>query len=70
MHKATERFRQCFESLPEQIKKLSKKNSDLLKQNPRHPSLRFKKVGDYWSIRIGLNYRALAVQDKRERKNE
>jgi hypothetical protein len=34
----------------------------LLKQNPYHPSLHFKKVGSYWSARIGGHHRALAVQ--------
>ena len=33
----------------------------LLKRDPRHPSLQFKKVGRYWSVRVGLRYRALAV---------
>lgn len=35
----------------------------LLKQNPAHPSLRFKFVGDgnLRSVRIGLHYRALGV---------
>ncbi len=28
-----------------------------------HPSLHFKKVGKFWSVRIGLNHRALAVGD-------
>jgi len=32
-----------------------------LKENPRHPSLQFKKIGKVWSIRIGLHHRALAV---------
>ncbi len=35
----------------------------LLKQDSRHPSLHFKRLGDYWSARVGLNYRALAVED-------
>jgi hypothetical protein len=34
----------------------------LLKADPRHPSLRFKKVGRFWSARVGLHYRALAVE--------
>ncbi|WP_414675650.1 hypothetical protein [Methyloceanibacter sp.] len=34
----------------------------MLKQNPQHPSLHFKPVGPYWSARIGLHYRALAVE--------
>ncbi len=28
-------------------------------KDPRHPSLHFKKIGDYWSARVGLNHRAL-----------
>jgi len=29
--------------------------------NPRHPSLRFKKVGEVWSVRVGSGYRAAAI---------
>jgi hypothetical protein len=32
----------------------------LLKSDPRHSSLRLKKVGAFWSVRVGLHYRALA----------
>ena len=35
---------------------------ELLKANPQHPSLHFKKVGKYWSARVGLNYRALGLE--------
>jgi hypothetical protein len=38
------------------------KNYALLKTNPQHPSLQFKKVGRFWSVRVGLRYRALAVE--------
>jgi len=31
------------------------------KQNPKHPSLCFKKVGHIWSIRVGAGLRALAL---------
>jgi hypothetical protein len=34
-----------------------------LKADARHPSLHFKKVGRNWSVRIGLHYRALAVEE-------
>jgi hypothetical protein len=33
-----------------------------LKQDPRHPSLHFKKVGRFWSARVGAHHRALAVE--------
>lgn len=34
---------------------------DLLKSNPRHPSLHFKRIGRFHSARVGAHYRALAV---------
>ncbi len=63
MHRTTARFRECFKNLPESIQKISKKNFELLKTNPSHPSLHFKKVGKFWSVRIGIYHRALAVED-------
>ncbi len=63
MHRTTERFWKCFENLPESVQKASKKNFELLKSNPSHPSLHFKKVGKLWSVRVGLTHRALAVED-------
>ena len=45
---------------------MSKRNFNLLKANPSHPSLHFKKVGKLWSMRAGLNYRALAVEDGKD----
>jgi len=63
MHRATSRFWKCFERLPTFIKKHAEDNFALLKENPKHPSLHFKKVGKFWSVRIGLDYRALAVED-------
>jgi hypothetical protein len=63
VHRPTERFWRCFETLPNSVRKISKKNFELLKNDPTHPSLHFKKVGTFWSIRAGMNYRALAVED-------
>jgi len=34
----------------------------ITQKNPRHPSLQFKKIGKFWSVRVGLRHRALAVQ--------
>ncbi|MBK5970468.1 MULTISPECIES: ParE family toxin-like protein [Thiorhodovibrio] len=63
MHKTTTRFWACLYALPEQVQKLARKNYELLKENPRHPSLCFKKVGKLWSARVGGNHRALAMED-------
>jgi hypothetical protein len=48
--------------LPSAVQKVADKNYELLKSTPRHPSLHFKKIGKYWSVRIGIHYRALAVE--------
>ncbi len=63
MHKATEKFWERYKNLPGDIQELANKNFELLKNNPRHPSLQFKKIGNLWSVRIGLTYRALAIED-------
>ena len=61
-HFASAEFWPLYERLPETIRRLADKNFDLLKSAPRHPSLRLKKVGRYWSARVGDNYQALAVE--------
>ena len=63
MHKTTLRLWEYFEKLPEAVKKTAKRNFDLLKIDPLYPSLHFKKVKNLWSIRIGLNHRALSIKD-------
>jgi len=57
------RFWTLFAHLPNAIQVVARKNFELLKENPSHPSLHFKKVGNLWSVRAGINYRALAVED-------
>ena len=61
-HFASRGFWEAYGKLPKQVRDLADKNYDLLKENPRHPSLQFKKVGRFWSVRIGLRYRALATE--------
>jgi len=51
IHRTTRRFWDCYWSLPAQIRELADKSFALLRENPRHPSLRFKKVGQVWSAR-------------------
>nr|VFK57928.1 MAG: hypothetical protein BECKUNK1418G_GA0071005_100166 [Candidatus Kentron sp. UNK]VFK69735.1 MAG: hypothetical protein BECKUNK1418H_GA0071006_101833 [Candidatus Kentron sp. UNK] len=63
MHKTTVRFRRGFDALPSDIQEIARRNYDLLKKNPRHPSLHFKKVDKLWSVRVGRGHRALAVKD-------
>lgn len=62
------RFWQHYRALPRDVQELADKNFQLLKADPRHPSLHFKKVGkgkQLWSVRVGRQYRALG-RDKPE----
>ena len=64
MHLTTARFWHHFEALPPTVQRTARRNFELLKANPRHPSLRFRNVGRYWSARVSDSYRAVAVQDE------
>ena len=64
MHRADSRFWRLFEDLPESVQLTARRNFELLKANPRHPSLHFRNVGRYWSARVGASYRAVAVLDR------
>ena len=62
----TERFREAFERLPENIQRQAREVYKLFVENPYHPGLRFRQVHPtkpIYSARIGLNYRALAIRD-------
>jgi hypothetical protein len=61
-HFASPTFWECYHALPAEIRELADKNFALLQADPAHPSLHFKKVGRYRSARVGLRYRALAVE--------
>jgi hypothetical protein len=64
-HLALPRFWECYHRLPRQVQELADKNYELLKTDPRHPSLRFKKVGGHkslWTVRVGDHYRALGIE--------
>ncbi|MFM6130820.1 MAG: type II toxin-antitoxin system RelE family toxin [Sphaerospermopsis kisseleviana] len=61
-HFASPDFWFYYRQLPPEIRDLADKNFELLKQDLRHPSLRLKKVGIFYSARVGLHYRALAKE--------
>ena len=64
-HFTTPEFWQHFQNLPEEIQRLAEKDFELLKENPRHPSLRLKRIGQFWTVRVGIHYRAIA-KDRKE----
>ncbi len=61
-HFASPSFWSCYEKLPVSMRHLADKNFELLKHDTDHPSLRFKKIGRFRSARVGIKYRALAVE--------
>lgn len=60
-HHASPDFWACYRALPASVEELADKAFALLQADPRHPSLHFKKVGRFWSVRVGQHYRAVAV---------
>ncbi|MCE2458836.1 MAG: hypothetical protein J4G14_13660 [Dehalococcoidia bacterium] len=63
MHRTNPHFWRRFEELPPAVQRIAHRNFELLKSNPRHPSLRFRNVGRYWSARVGAAHRAVALRD-------
>lgn len=53
-----------FRVLPESVRTQARKNYQLWKQNPNHPSLHFKRIHNQepiYSVRLGLGWRALGL---------
>ena len=61
-HHASPSFWECVDKLPDQVQRLARKNYELLKVDPKRPSLHFKMLGKYFSVRVGRQYRALGVE--------
>ncbi len=61
-HFTTPEFWEHFARLPEEVQRLARKDFQTLKQDPRYPSLRLKKVGKFWTARVGIHYRVIAKE--------
>jgi hypothetical protein len=62
-HFTDPQFWETYQHLPASIRRLADRSFQTLQKDPTHPSLRLKPVGRYWSVRVGIHYRALAVKD-------
>jgi len=51
-----------YGALPESVQLVADQSYELLKVNSSHPSLHFKRVSKYWSVRISKEYRAVGVE--------
>lgn len=58
-HSASSRFWSLYQNLPREVQAIADKSFELLKSDSGHPSLHFKRIGEFRSVRIGLQYRAL-----------
>jgi len=65
-HRASPRFWRHYRALPQEIQQLADRGYQMLLQDPRHPSLHFKRIGRLWSARVGLHHRALATERNEE----
>lgn len=54
-------FRKLYAALPREVREQARRRFKLWSDDPRHPSLHFKKVGDYWSARVDNDYRVLGT---------
>ena len=64
--RTTKKFRVSFARLPKEVQTQARVAYRLFKQNPSHPSLRFKKVHSrlpIYSARISKDYRAVGQLD-------
>jgi len=62
--RTTDRFRRAFAGLAPEVQRRARRAYALFRENPRHPSLRFKRVHTtrpIYSVRVGLGYRALGA---------
>ena len=54
------RFKKAYQKLPEQLQEQIDRKLLLLEENPRHPSLRIKKIAgtpDIWEASLTMKYR-------------
>lgn len=65
--RTTRRFRELLAALPEPVQRQAQDAYRLFRENPSHPSLRFKPISPrdptIYSVRVGLRYRAIGIRD-------
>jgi len=55
-----------YRGLPSHVRQTADKHFALLKSDPKHPSLHLKKIGNLWSVRVGIHYRAVGMDTAAE----
>ena len=54
-------FWRAYALLPGHLRERARRAYRLWRSDPHHPSLRFKKIGEVWCVRVAPNYRALGL---------
>jgi hypothetical protein len=67
IHFANVDYWSCYNRLPADVRQAADKHFVLLKSYPNHPSLHLRKIGDLWSVRVGLHYRSLGMDAPSDR---
>ena len=60
-------FWERYRRLPQQVRRIARQAYRIWNDNPRHPSLQFKKLeghDDIYSVRVGLHYRAVGLLEE------
>jgi len=55
-------FWERYNRLPPPVQARARKQYQLWLENHRHPSLHFKRVGPFWSVRVDDIHRALGLE--------
>jgi hypothetical protein len=67
--RASKRFWQCYDELPENVKIAAKKAYQQFKKDPLYPGLHFKRIHSsrpIFSLRITKDYRAVGIQQNNQ----
>jgi len=60
-HFASPKFWYHYRRLRPAVQRLADEKYSLLRADQKHPSLHLKRVGRFWSCRVGLHHRVLGV---------
>ena len=61
-HFTTSKYWESYNKLPVSTQNIADDAFKLLKKDKNHPSLHFKKVKNFRSVRVGIKHRALGVE--------
>ena len=61
---ASEEYWKLYRALPIEVQRQADKQFAIFRENPFHPSLHLKPVGQLWSARVNQNVRVVAYRQE------